>query len=177
MAFAKTIFLIGFMGSGKSTVGRSLSTLTGMPFNDLDAEIEKLHGLSIQDIFLKFGEDHFRKLEKIQLRNCLSGTAGIIATGGGCPVFADNLNWMNENGTTVYLKCRPGVLFHRLAKEKASRPLLMDLSDLELMERINTLLKSRHLVYEQATIHVDGHKPVDEICKSIQQQIRGITNS
>ncbi|MFM9008689.1 MAG: shikimate kinase, partial [Bacteroidota bacterium] len=157
MALSKPVFLIGFMGSGKSTVGRTLSAHIGVPFTDLDDEVAKLHPQGIPGIFKDAGEDHFRKLEQIQLKNCISTPAGIVATGGGCPVFADNLHWMNETGTTVYIKCRPGILFHRLAKEKNGRPLIKELNDLELMETINSLLRSRHLVYEKARIHVDGH--------------------
>lgn len=177
MVFSKPIFLIGFMGSGKSTVGRSLGLLTGIPFTDLDEEIAKLHPLGIPGIFQESGEEHFRELEKNHLRRTTISAAGIVATGGGCPTYSNNLDWMNEAGTTVYLKCRPGILFHRLAKEKNGRPLLKDLSDLELMETVNSLLKSRHLIYEKASVHVDGHKTVDEICKSILQQINGTTNS
>ncbi|MCE2846900.1 MAG: AAA family ATPase [Sphingobacteriales bacterium] len=177
MVLTKPIFLIGFMGSGKSTVGRSLGALTGTPFTDLDEEIAMLHPQGITGIFQESGEARFRELETIQLRSITTSAVGIVATGGGCPVHSNNLEWMNETGTTIYLKCRPGILFHRLAKEKNGRPLLKDLSDLELMETINSLLKSRHVVYEKASIHVDGHKTADEICKSILQQMNAITSS
>src|SRR5215510_8108006 len=130
------IFLVGFMGSGKSTLAEKLSELMDVSFIDLDSKIEESEGKSVNEIFKERGEEYFRSLEAEALRKTARVRDAIIATGGGAPCFNDNMEWMNENGVTVYLKAEPGELYHRLLKERETRPLLASLGDVALFDFI-----------------------------------------
>jgi shikimate kinase len=151
------IFLIGFMGSGKSHYGKKLARLLNYPFIDLDQHISTAHHLSITDIFKNHGEEYFREQEKNTLRELIKGWQEIvIGTGGGTPCFHNNMQMMNENGVTVYLKGSPTFLFHRVLPRKDSRPLMSGLNDTELMNFIESKLQERSPMYEQAKIIVDA---------------------
>lgn len=143
------IFLLGYMGSGKTTAGKKLAALLDYSFIDLDLMIENETDHSIQEWF-EAGEPKFREIESIVLRQTADFKNSVIATGGGTPCFHDNMKWMNENGLTVFLKMSPGGLFHRLIYSKTARPLLAGKSDVELMEYINESLKEREYFYAQA---------------------------
>jgi len=166
------IFLTGYMGSGKTTTGEITAGLLGYAFVDLDKEIEKLEGCPVHEIFETKGEPIFRLIERRALMEAAASDNIVIATGGGCPAFENNMQWMNENGTTVYLRCHPGVLFHRLAPEKKGRPLLSRLSDLELMGYISAHLEERGPVYEKAIIKVNAEQTPDQVAKAIMEQLR-----
>ena len=112
------IFLIGFMGSGKSYWGKLWSAKTGLGFYDIDEMVELNEAKTIAKIFTENGEDYFRNLETIELRNLLSKNNFIAATGGGTPCFNDNISWMNENGTSVYLQSSPENILKRLLIDK-----------------------------------------------------------
>src|SRR5690606_8666855 len=119
------LFFIGFMGCGKTTIGKKISRKSGIPFIDLDEQIVDKSGISIADYFALHGETQFRQLESDVLRAIPANQAKIVSTGGGAPCFNNNMEWMNENGITIYLKLSPAVLLKRLAgKEAISRPLL-----------------------------------------------------
>lgn len=125
------IFLIGYMASGKTTLGRALATETGLRFVDLDEYIESQAGKSVSHIFAEDGEARFRQLESLALRK-LTATAGdgvIVACGGGTPCFGDNMEYMNSVGTTVWLTTAPEVIIRRLVAERAKRPLVASLSE------------------------------------------------
>jgi len=148
------LFLLGFMGSGKSHWGRVWAKLAGMPFYDLDEMIEKAMQLSIADIFEKKGESRFRELESAALRNFEGQHSGIIACGGGTPCIGDNLSWMKANGMTVYLEATPGQIHQRVLEEMDKRPLLKNSNPAELLFFIEQKLKEREPFYRQAQVIV-----------------------
>ena len=146
------IFLIGFMGSGKTYWGKLWSERSGFSFFDLDEIIEIENKKTISEIFAKEGEDHFRNLETTELRNFSNKDNVIIATGGGTPCFNDNITWMNENGTVIYLQSSPANILKRLVSEKEKRPLIKNLKDDELLFYITEKIKEREFFYNQAKI-------------------------
>ena len=145
----KTIFLIGFMGVGKSTLGKKLAKKLDVPFYDTDKEIEKIEGKTIQEIFSLYGELYFRELEKKWLQN-FSITNAVIATGGGMPCDINRLFLMKSLGTVVYLERPIKELFVRLKDAKKKRPLVASLSEDELFTLIQKLLDERSPFYNQA---------------------------
>jgi len=150
------IYLIGFMGSGKTTVGKKLANKLGYGFADLDHMIELKCKASVATLFEKYDEHAFRILE----HETLTGTAGmnrtVIATGGGTPCFYDNLSWMKAHGITVYLKLEPGILSHRLQASRKVRPLLKGKTETELQAYVITKLAEREPFYRQADITIRG---------------------
>lgn len=149
------IFLIGFMGSGKTTWGRLISEKMGLPFFDLDEIIEMRVNLKINDIFETKGEDYFRKLEAVCLRELHEKKDFILACGGGTPCFYDNMMVMNSLGSTVWLNTPKQVMATRLLQEASHRPLIRSLSPLKLQEYIDDKLEERLQFYQQATMIVD----------------------
>lgn len=158
----KPIFLIGFMGSGKSTMGHKLSRILKYRFIDLDQFLIRKHELSIGDLFARFGEEGFRRLEREALQELAEEEGCIIACGGGTPCYADNMQMINEKGTTIYLQTDLEVLFQRLKTSATERPLLAGKSEEELRETIESLLNIRKAYYEQAKYHIDGNRPDPE---------------
>ena len=118
------IILIGYMGSGKSTLGRKIARKLNYEFLDTDSAIEEKEGLTIAAIFEQFGEVHFRKLETNILLSLKGKEKIVIATGGGMPCFNGNMNLLNELGRTFYLKRSVNELVHRLVNAKRVRPLI-----------------------------------------------------
>ncbi|MDO3625558.1 shikimate kinase [Mucilaginibacter sp. BT774] len=150
------IFLIGFMGSGKTTLGRKLASRLGYEFIDLDHKLEQQVELSIAEYFQIFGEDAFRKLESEVLKKTLYPDNAIISTGGGLPCYFDNMDWMKANGKSVYIKLSPKTLADRLETGKEERPLLQDKHGDALVDFIEQKLGEREKFYSQANIIVDG---------------------
>ena len=144
------IFLIGFMGCGKTTLGRKLSKGLDYEFVDLDELIESKAGMTIARYFENFGEAAFRDLEKTTLQDTPFPENAVISTGGGTPCFSGNMDWMNNQGITVYLSLPPAALADRLVRGKAKRPLIKDLSQEELVKYITTKLAERIEYYTQA---------------------------
>ena len=144
------IYLIGFMGSGKSFVGRRLAMALEWPFIDLDEQIVASAGQSIVDIFANSGEQTFRKLEQTALHQTSHFEKAIISTGGGAPCFFDNISWMNQQGITIYLNADPSLLASRLAPQRMHRPLIKDLDDHQLITFIEQKLAERNVFYTQA---------------------------
>ena len=146
------IFLIGFMGSGKSYWGQLWAAKHNRPFFDLDQMIEEQEGLTVAAFFKKYGEKVFRDKETAILKS-FSGEANfIVACGGGTPCFNDNIQLMNEMGTSIYLFANAQYLYERVSEEKDKRPLLKDISDNELLFFIEQKLKEREPFYQQAKI-------------------------
>lgn len=144
------VYLVGFMGCGKSTAGSIASVMLDHDFIDLDDYISQKNNISITEFFNNEGEIQFRKKEQEALRELSGNKNTIIATGGGCPCYADNIQWMNEHGITIYLKTHRGILYSRLVQNKKDRPLIAKLSDVELMEFIMNKLPEREICYRQA---------------------------
>ena len=165
----RILFLTGYMGAGKTTTGELLAGLLDCQFIDLDRKIEEREKCSVNEIFDTRGEHHFREVERQTLESAVSGGEVVIATGGGCAIFNDNMEWMNEKGITIYLRCHPGTLFHRLAPEKMKRPLLKNLTDIELMKHISSQLEIRRSFYEKARLEVNAEFDPKTVAASIIQ--------
>ena len=118
----RRIFLIGYMGAGKTTLGKALADLTGLSFLDLDLFIEGRYRKTIRQIFDEEGEDAFREIERRALHEVAEFEDVILSTGGGTPCFFDNMTYMNSVGTTVYLQASPEALTERISLCKHSRP-------------------------------------------------------
>jgi shikimate kinase len=153
----KPIFIIGFMGAGKTTVGCLLADLLSMQFVDTDAFIEEKLGMSVTEIFAQQGIDFFRKAEKKVLRYLAENQNIIIATGGGAPCDLENLELIKRYGTSFYLKWNECDLLVRLKIDGTEkRPLLAGKTDAQLAEFINTELATRKSFYAQADFTVSG---------------------
>jgi shikimate kinase len=144
------IYLIGYMGSGKSTLGRRLSAHLGMQFVDMDHYIEERNCKTVPQIFAEEGEEEFRKKERKALEELSEFTDIVIATGGGAPCFFDNIDLMNKTGETIYLNIDPKILADRLLKSKTERPLIKGKSREELIAFIDDTLQKRNEFYLQA---------------------------
>ena len=160
----KPIFLIGYMGSGKTTLAKKLASKLELPFIDTDDEIVKQIGMSITEYFQLHGEEKFRELERKQLLKTAQQNA-IVSTGGGSPCFFDNMQWMNENGISVYLQMSPKSLFDRLSQSKPNkRPILIGKTEEELFNFITEKLTEREPFYQQAHLIIDHiNTPIDDL--------------
>ncbi|RYZ60762.1 MAG: shikimate kinase [Chitinophagaceae bacterium] len=147
------IFLIGFMGCGKTHWGRELSQKLQIPFFDLDSLIEEREGKSITAIFAEMGEEYFRMLEKDVLYLITeSHESFVLATGGGTPCFFNNIDYMKSRGTAVWINTSVETLHSRLVKEKEKRPLISSISDDELRGYIIKKYADRKIFYRQAQV-------------------------
>lgn len=161
------IFLIGYMGCGKTTFGRILAARLNMSFVDLDAFIEEKEFKSIGQIFEEKGEDEFRKIEHTALLEVCEFQNTVISTGGGVPCFFDNMQIMNEQGLTIYLQVTPEKLTDTLKKAKKNRPLIKDKSEAELLAFIQENLGKRTIFYSQAKLTIDPDNDLEEIVLQI----------
>ncbi len=153
---AKKIFLIGFMGCGKSKLGKAVANKLELPFLDLDDLIEAKNQMSIPELFAAFGEDGFREREKQTLQEGAIASNALIATGGGAPCFFDNMEWMNKNGVTVFIDTPVKVLADRLINARVERPLVKGKSYEELIGFIEAKLEERRPFYSQAQVILKG---------------------
>ncbi|WP_316796185.1 shikimate kinase [Pedobacter agri] len=151
----RLIFLIGYMGCGKSTKAKQLAHRLECPVVDLDTEIVNKSGKTIAEFFDAYGEDGFRNYESEMLKTYNYPATCVVATGGGLPCFFDNMDWMNANGVTVYLQMEPAALVSRL-HNRQKRPLIKDLNDEQLLDFINVKLQEREPFYTKAKIIVDA---------------------
>ncbi len=144
------------MGSGKTHWGRLLSEKLGILFFDLDEQVTEHAGKSIPEIFAEQGEEQFRMLEKDVLHIITeSHESFVMACGGGSPCYFNNIEYMNQSGTTVWINVPLETLFERLVLEKGKRPLIKNLSDDKLKRFINKKFSDRRIYYEQATVSID----------------------
>ena len=149
------IFLIGFMGCGKSTIGKKLALNIEYNFIDLDVYIQDQECKSINEIF-KNGEDYFRKIERVYLQSAIKTKNTVIAVGGGTPCYFDNMQLMKENGLTIYIDLHPTELISRLRLSKQNRPLIASLQENELSNFVFKNLNERKEYYNKAHKIVDG---------------------
>jgi shikimate kinase len=169
------VFLVGFMGSGKSRVGRELAALIGLPFLDLDEYIEEQAGMTVRAIFEGWGEAYFRELERELLAALLHQPAFVLATGGGTPCIGHTMELLNQNGTTVFLDPPEEELYRRLIGERAQRPLLRDKADLRAF--ISLKLAERRPFYERADFSLPGSETPEKIARQIMQRLPSPTAS
>jgi shikimate kinase len=155
----KTIFLIGMMGSGKSTIGARLAELLVLPFVDTDVAIQTAEDRSVQQIFEQEGEGYFREKEQ-QLLQQLPQQAGVVACGGGLPCFFDNMELLTAKGTVIYLEASPALLYDRL-KGDNKRPKLQDFA------AFVQLLTDREVIYNKAHFKIDAKQSVEEIIAEV----------
>ncbi len=147
----KALFLVGFMGAGKSTLGKELAQRLSWDFFDLDEEIERSHQRSIPELFSEFGEKKFRELEKETLHSFEHRTAPyVLATGGGTPCFFDNMEWMKKKGEVLFIDIAPEELLKRLKGTETGRPVLKSLDPEKFEEEMLILLGKRRSYYLQA---------------------------
>ena len=149
------IIIIGYMGAGKTTLGKALSRETGMPFYDLDWYIESRMHKTVKELFDAHGEEGFRKIEHNLLHEVAEFEHVIISCGGGTPCFFDNIDYMNQQGETVYLKATPDVLHGHLKMGRTVRPLLLDKTPDEVKAFIQEQLALREPFYAKAKHTLD----------------------
>ncbi|MCX6330869.1 MAG: shikimate kinase [Bacteroidia bacterium] len=150
------VYIIGFMGSGKSTAGKKLAALLEWTFIDLDRKIEEKAGKTIPQIFAQDGEEQFRQIETDILKSVKGLTETIVSTGGGTPCHGDNMDLMLETGLTIYLKMTPQQLTNRLLESTGERPLIKNIPDDQLFEFIEKKLAVREKWYTRANIIIEG---------------------
>lgn len=163
------IFLIGYMGAGKTTLGKAFARAMGLTFVDLDWYIEERYHKTVRQIFEERGEDGFRELEKRMLHETGEFEDVVISVGGGTPCFFDNMDYMNSVGQTVFLDVDVKVLFRRLKVAKQQRPLLANKTDEELMTFIVEALQKRLPFYSKANYVFNGERLEDR--RQIQQSV------
>jgi shikimate kinase len=151
----KRIILIGYMGAGKTTIGRALAKELGLDFYDLDWYIENRRRKKIPQIFEELGEEGFRKIEHNMLHEVAEFEDVIISCGGGTPCFFDNIDYMNQQGQVVYLHCTPEVLHGHLLMGRVERPLIKGKSPEELISFIKEQLATREQYYTKARYTLD----------------------
>ncbi|SBV91307.1 shikimate kinase [uncultured Dysgonomonas sp.] len=169
----KRIFLIGYMGAGKTTAGKELAKVLELEFIDLDHFIQARYQKTVSQLFQDVGEGEFRKIESSILKEVGEFENVVISTGGGTPCFFDNMDYMNKVGTTVYLNAAPEALAARLNTCKEKRPLIKDKSEDELFAFVVESLEKRNPYYTQAQIVFETEELVnrDDVNKYVQQLI------
>ena len=151
----KRIVLIGYMGSGKTTVGKALAKEIGLPFYDLDWYIESRMRKKVSQIFAERGEEGFRVIERNMLHEVAEFEDVVISCGGGTPCFFDNMDYLNSQAQVVYLRCEPEVLRMHLLMGKGDRPLLKGKSPEELIDYISEQVAYREQFYTKARYTLD----------------------
>ena len=151
----KRIILIGYMGAGKTTVGRTLAKELGLDFYDLDWFIENRRRKKIPQIFEEQGEEGFRRIEYNMLHEVAEFEDVVLSCGGGTPCFFDNIDYMNQQAQVVYLRCSPEVLYSHLLMGKTERPLLKGKTPEQLMDFIKEQLAVREPFYNKARFQFD----------------------
>lgn len=163
----KRVILVGFMGSGKSTLGKKVANRLGVPFIDSDSEIETHFGKSIGELFATNGESHFREIEREYIEALDLRDDFVLATGGGMPCFSDNMERLNRTGTTFYLERSAKELAHRLSHAKTQRPLIAGLEEDELLSFIENKLLEREDYYRKADVVLSREEQTPEGITSI----------
>lgn len=166
----KRVFLIGYMGSGKTTVGKRLAISLSLSFIDLDDFIQNKYRKTIAELFTEIGEEEFRKIESRALREVSEIEDVVISTGGGAPCFFDNMKIMNNAGITLYIEAEPEELAARLLASKTVRPLIAGKSEDELIPFIKKHLSQRERYYKSAQIiyHTDKMITKEDINLTIE---------
>lgn len=158
------------MCSGKSSISRKVAARLGYEAFDTDDLFEEKYHICVQDFFEKYGEDYFRKFESEILKKTGEMHHVVVSTGGGTPCFFDNMQWMKENGSTIFVRVSPLTSFHRIMNAKRKRPLVNGKSEDELRQYVENHYNSRLPFYEQADFTVKGENlDIDEIMNYLSQ--------
>jgi shikimate kinase len=166
------IFLTGYMGSGKSTAGKKLASRLNYSFIDLDELIEEEYQMTIPQIFSTKGEQEFRAMEHNTLKKVLERDNIVVACGGGTPCYYNNMELINGNGISVYLKMSADALVSRLMNAKVKRPLIANKNEEELRAFVNRQLEKREDFYHQAQFTVKGKDlDVEELVVFVKEQL------
>lgn len=173
----KRIFIVGYMGSGKTTVGKQLARSLSLEFIDLDAFIENKYRKTVPQLFEERGDSGFREMERLALLEVSAFENVVLSTGGGAPCFFDNMDLMNRTGTTIYLQAEPDELAERLIASKTVRPLIVGKSKEELIPFITEHLTQRERYYKSAHIvyhtgHVVTKQDIHYTVSGIEEQLR-----
>ena len=173
----KSIIIIGYMGAGKTTVGKALAKELGVMFYDLDWYIESRMRKTVKQIFDEIGEEGFRKIERNMLHEVAEFENVVVSCGGGTPCFFDNMDYMNQLGVWIYLKASPETLHTHLKMGKGVRPLLLNKTPEEVEIFIREQLKLREPFYNKAK-HIIDINVMDDFDKinGMVQQIRKMLN-
>ncbi len=166
------VILVGYMGSGKTTLGKKLAKALEFEFIDTDKKIEEAFNISVNEIFKTIGEDKFRELETLFITT-FKGERAVIATGGGLPCFNENMNSLKDLGLILYLNRPAKELAHRLSQSKTKRPLLANKSNNELLLFIKNQLNEREEYYNQADFILDRDKQtVDYLVQHVKKHLK-----
>lgn len=164
------IYIVGYMGAGKSTAAKRLAHRLGVECYDTDRMFEARYHISVNDFFHKYDETLYRKLETQILQSTEQYENAVIATGGGTACFNGNIEWMNQHGLTVFLKVSPMTSYNRLLQSKVKRPLAVDRTPEELLDFINKNYTERMSYYEKAQMVVKGEDlDLDVLVEAIQK--------
>ena len=162
------IFLVGFMGSGKTTIGKRIAELIGFEFVDTDRFIEMQQDMTVSEIFTQYGESAFREMERNVLLDLQKNDYAVVSTGGGMPCYGDNMDVMLSCGKVVYLKTSPQSLARRLFHSHTERPLIKGKTENELQEYITEKLAERESFYHRAHFAVQTENfSMEELLKSL----------
>jgi len=161
------IFLLGFMGSGKSTIGNILAKKLKYEFLDLDVEIERIDKRSIEQIFKEEGENYFRKLESKVLNDLKKHEGRIVSLGGGTPCYSNNMFVINKLGTSIYIQTSKQKLTENLSIDQNKRPLLKGLNPVRLKAKITSMLRARTRYYNKARYRVRNNNGPEAIAERI----------
>lgn len=165
------IYLIGYMASGKTTLGQQLASSLGLSFIDLDKYIEERNYKTVPQLFSEFGEEVFRQRERKALEEVSDFNDVVVSTGGGAPCFFDNMELMNRTGITLFLDIDIPTLVERLLKSKTDRPLIRGKSNEELTALIHEMMQKRLPYYEQAQLRISrSDSLLEEIMDSIRKK-------
>ena len=163
------IYIVGYMGAGKTTAARRLANHLGWGVVDTDAMFEEKYKISVCDFFNKYDEPLYRKLESEVLKSTADLENVVISTGGGTACYFDNMEWMNQHGLTVFLRISQKAVVDRLVHAKRKRPLAEGKTEAELTEFVNRHYTSRLPFYEQAKITVKAEDlDLDNLIKQIE---------
>ena len=157
------LYLIGYMGTGKSTLGRKIAKRTELPFLDTDKMVEETEGATVADIITFAGEEYFRKAERKALEQTAEVESAVVSTGGGLPIWGDNMEWIEGHGVSIYLKRAPEQILSRLSPHgRQKRPKFRGLNDEELLAFMHSHLAEREPVYARASVVIDCSQVSDD---------------
>ena len=174
-----TIFIIGYMASGKTTFGRALARRTGMQHIDLDFYIEQRFHSTVRDIFARKGEEEFRRIECAMLREVGEMDNVVISCGGGTPCFGDNIDYMNSSGLTVCLQAADDIIADRIIQAGNKRPLMAGKSREEILRTLQEHMRIRKPFYDRARLVISGNQLEDrrQIAETVDDFVKNHLNN